>query len=158
MTSNIGAHLIQEGFEEMTESNTESVLAKTKVAVYELLKRSVRPEFLNRIDETIMFNPLSRNNIKDIVKMQLAQLQKRLSNKNLKISASEDAVEWLAQLSYDPQFGARPVKRIMQKQVLNELSKQLLSGNVDTTQTIVLDAFENNIVFRKAIKNEEVTE
>ena len=158
MTSNIGAHLIQEGFEEMTESNTESVLAKTKVAVYELLKQSVRPEFLNRIDETIMFNPLSRNNIKDIVKMQLAQLQKRLSNKNLKISASEDAVEWLAQLSYDPQFGARPVKRIMQKQVLNELSKQLLSGNVDTTQTIVLDAFENNIVFRKAIKNEEVTE
>ena len=90
--------------------------------------------------------------------MQLAQLQKRLSNKNLKISASEDAVEWLAQLSYDPQFGARPVKRIMQKQVLNELSKQLLSGNVDTSQTIVLDAFENNIVFRKAIKNEEVTE
>jgi ATP-dependent Clp protease ATP-binding subunit ClpB len=158
MTSNIGAHLIQEGFEEMTESNTESVLAKTKVAVYELLKQSVRPEFLNRIDETIMFNPLSRNNIKDIVKMQLVQLQQRLSNKNLKISASEDAVEWLAQLSYDPQFGARPVKRIMQKQVLNELSKQLLSGNVDTSQTIVLDAFENNIVFRKAIKNEEVTE
>jgi len=157
MTSNIGAHLIQEGFEEMTESNTESVLAKTKVAVYELLKQSVRPEFLNRIDETIMFNPLSRNNIKDIVKMQLAQLQKRLSKKNLKISASEDAVEWLSQLSYDPQFGARPVKRIMQKQVLNELSKQLLSGSVDTSQTIVLDAFENNIVFRKAIKNEEVT-
>ncbi len=156
MTSNIGAHLIQEGFEELTDGNSQSIVAKTKVAVYELLKQSVRPEFLNRIDETIMFNPLTRSNIKEIVKIQLRELQNRLSNKNLKISASEDAVDWLAQLSYDPQFGARPVKRIMQKQVLNELSKQLLSGQLDTSQTIVLDAFEQSIVFRKAVKDEEI--
>ena len=90
------------------------------------------------------------------MKIQLRELQNRLSNKNLKISASEDAVDWLAQLSYDPQFGARPVKRIMQKQVLNELSKQLLSGQLDTSQTIVLDAFEQSIVFRKAVKDEEI--
>ena len=156
MTSNIGAHLIQEGFEELTDGNSQSIVAKTKVAVYELLKQSVRPEFLNRIDETIMFNPLTRSNIKEIVKIQLRELQNRLSNKNLKISASEDAVDWLSQLSYDPQFGARPVKRIMQKQVLNELSKQLLSGQLDTSQTIVLDAFEQSIVFRKAVKDEEI--
>lgn len=158
MTSNIGAHLIQEGFEEMNDENQEEIVAKTRLAVFEMLKQSVRPEFLNRIDETIMFRPLTRDNIVEIVKIQLKQLQRRLAKNNLRLNASDEAVEWLAQLGYDPQFGARPVKRVMQKKVLNELSKQLLAGTVDASETIVLDVFENNIVFRKAINEEEVVE
>ena len=158
MTSNIGAHAIQEGYEEMNEDNKEAVLAKTKTAVYEALKQAVRPEFLNRIDETIMFSPLTRDNIKDIVRIQLKQLQNRLAENHLKITASDEAIDWLAQLGYDPQYGARPVKRVMQKKVLNELSKQLLAGTVDAAETIVIDVFENDIVFRKAIKEEEIVD
>jgi ATP-dependent Clp protease ATP-binding subunit ClpB len=156
MTSNIGAQIIQEGYDNMNEGNRAEIMARTKNAVYEQLKHSVRPEFLNRIDETIMFNPLSREDIKAIVRIQLSQLQNRLAENNLRISASEDAIDWLAQLGYDPQYGARPVRRVMQKKVLNELSKQMLAGTVDTTQTIVLDVFENDIVFRKAISEKEV--
>jgi ATP-dependent Clp protease ATP-binding subunit ClpB len=140
----------------MNEGNRAEIMARTKNGVYEQLKHSVRPEFLNRIDETIMFNPLSREDIKAIVRIQLSQLQNRLAENNLRISASEDAIDWLAQLGYDPQYGARPVRRVMQKKVLNELSKQMLAGTVDTTQTIVLDVFENDIVFRKAISEKEV--
>ena len=154
MTSNIGAHIIQEGYENINTSNRESKLANIQLKVYEILKQSVRPEFLNRIDETVMFNPLSREDIKGIVKIQLSILKKRLSKNHLKLAASEDAIDWLAQLGYDPQFGARPVKRVMQKQVLNELSKQLLADRIDTSKTIVLDVFENAIVFRKALENE----
>ncbi len=154
MTSNIGAHIIQEGYENINTSNRESKLANIQLKVYEILKQSVRPEFLNRIDETVMFNPLSREDIKGIVKIQLSILKKRLSKNHLKLAASEDAIDWLAQLGYDPQFGARPVKRVMQKQVLNELSKQLLADRIDTSETIVLDVFENAIVFRKALENE----
>ena len=154
MTSNIGAHIIQDGYENINTSNRESKLANIQLKVYEILKQSVRPEFLNRIDETVMFNPLSREDIKGIVKIQLSILKKRLSKNHLKLAASEDAIDWLAQLGYDPQFGARPVKRVMQKQVLNELSKQLLADRIDTSETIVLDVFENAIVFRKALENE----
>ena len=154
MTSNIGAQIIQEGYENINTSNKESKLASIQLKVYEILKQSVRPEFLNRIDETVMFNPLSREDIKGIVKIQLAILKNRLTKIHLKLAASEDAIDWLAQLGYDPQFGARPVKRVMQKQVLNELSKQLLADRIDTSETIVLDVFENAIVFRKALQNE----
>ena len=148
MTSNIGSHLIQESFEKMTEDNREDVLAKTKLGVYELLKKSIRPEFLNRIDEVIMFEPLSRENVTDIVKIQFANIQKQLATQQIQISITDEAVDWLAQLGYDPQFGARPVKRVMQKQVMNELSKQLLAGSIDKSKQIILDMFENKFVFR----------
>lgn len=150
MTSNIGSHLIQENFDMMTEKNKNSVLAKTKNEVFDLLKKTIRPEFLNRIDEVIMFEPLSRENVTEIVKIQFNHIAKQLAEHGVKISASEEAIDWLAQLGYDPHFGARPVKRVMQKQVLNELSKQLLSGKIDKSKEIILDVFDNNFVFRNA--------
>lgn len=153
MTSNIGSHLIQENFDTMTEKNKDKVLAKTKTEVFDLLKKTIRPEFLNRIDEVIMFEPLSRENVTDIVRIQFEHIRKQLEAQNIIISATDEAIDWLAQLGYDPHFGARPVKRVMQKQVLNELSKQLLSGKIDKSKEIILDVFDNKFVFRnEAIK------
>jgi ATP-dependent Clp protease ATP-binding subunit ClpB len=148
MTSNIGSHLIQENFETLTEKNRDVILAKTKNEVYELLRKSIRPEFLNRIDEVIMFEPLNRKDINKIVEIQFNMVAKLLAEQGVKMSATPEAVDWLAQLGYDPQFGARPVKRVMQKQVLNELSKQILSGTIDKEKEIVLDMFDNKFVFR----------
>ena len=148
MTSNIGSHLIQENFDKLTEKNRDSVLAKTKTEVFELLKKSIRPEFLNRIDEVIMFEPLNREDVANIVRIQFNHIRQQLADQNIVISATEEAIDWLAQLGYDPHFGARPVKRVMQKQVLNELSKQLLAGKIDKSKEIVLDVFDNNFVFR----------
>jgi ATP-dependent Clp protease ATP-binding subunit ClpB len=148
MTSNIGSHLIQENFDKMDEFNKEEVLAKTKTEVFELLKKTIRPEFLNRIDEVIMFEPLSREDVTNIVKIQFRQIAKRLEEQNISIRATDEAIDWLAQLGYDPHFGARPVKRMLQKQILNELSKQLLADKIDKNKEIIVDMFENQIVFR----------
>ena len=148
MTSNIGSHLIQENFEKMDEGNKDEVMAKTKSQVYELLKKSIRPEFLNRIDEVIMFEPLSREHVSDIVKIQFEQISRQLAAQDVHIRATDEAIDWLAQLGYDPQFGARPVKRVMQKQVLNELSKQLLSGTIQRDKEIILDVFDHKFIFR----------
>ncbi len=145
MTSNIGANVIQdnfEGFENKAENEQLDVIAETKKNVFEILKKSVRPEFLNRIDETIMFTPLTLNNIKDIVTIQLNSLSKRLLKNDIKLSITEDAKLEIARLGYDPQFGARPVKRVIQKTVLNKLSKDLLSGKVSASDEIKL-VFEN---------------
>ncbi len=149
MTSNIGSHIIQANFEGIEESNKEEIERKTKLEVFDLLKKSVRPEFLNRIDETIMFHPLTRENVTKITKIQLELLAKRLQKNGLQISTTPEAIEWLAQLGYDPQFGARPIKRVIQKKVMNELSKEILSGKIDSEEPIIIDSFENDIVFRK---------
>lgn len=151
MTSNIGSSIIQDNFSEIDDSNKLEIERKTKKEVFELLKKSVRPEFLNRIDETIMFHPLTREDIIAITKIQLELLSTRLRKNGLVISATDEAIDWLAQLGYDPQFGARPVKRIIQKKVMNELSKQILSGKLSTEEPIVIDSFDSNIVFRKGI-------
>jgi ATP-dependent Clp protease ATP-binding subunit ClpB len=151
MTSNIGSHIIQDNFEKLTVENKEEVLAKTKLEVYEILKKSIRPEFLNRIDEVIMFEPLSREDVTSIVKIQFNQIKQRLAEQNISISITDEAVEWLAELGYDPQFGARPVKRVMQKQLLNELSKQILANTVIKDKEIVVDMFENKFVFRNVV-------
>ncbi len=148
MTSNIGSHLIQENFDDMNEGNKEQVLSKTKNEVFELLKKTIRPEFLNRIDEVIMFEPLSREDVTNIVRLQFMSIAKRLEEQHIKISATEEAIDWLAQLGYDPHFGARPVKRTLQKQILNELSKQILADKVNKDKEIIVDMFENQIVFR----------
>lgn len=148
MTSNIGSHLIQENFDQLNEDNKDEVLAKTKSEVFELLKKTIRPEFLNRIDEVIMFEPLNRADVTNIVKIQFKQIADRLEAQNIKISATDEAIDWLAQLGYDPHYGARPVKRMLQKQILNELSKQLLADKVDKSKEIVVDMFDNQIVFR----------
>lgn len=150
MTSNIGSHLIQENFSLLVDDNREEVIAKTKNEVFELLKKSIRPEFLNRIDEVIMFTPLNRDEIRDIVKLQFAGVQKSLAEMGIQIDASEEALDWLAELGYDPQFGARPLKRVVQKRILNELSKQILAGKVDRDSKIKLDVFDKNFVFMNA--------
>jgi ATP-dependent Clp protease ATP-binding subunit ClpB len=157
MTSNIGSQIIQASFEDIDENNKDAVLAKTKNEVYELLKKSIRPEFLNRIDEVIMFEPLTRENVTEIVKIQLGQVKQRLIEQGITMLFTPEAVDWLAQLGYDPQFGARPVKRVIQKQVLNELSKEILSGKINKDKEIILDVFDSKFVFRnsqKAEKNE----
>jgi len=147
MTSNIGSHLIQENFENLTEANRDEVLAKTKNQVYEQLKKSIRPEFLNRIDEVIMFEPLTRENMNKIVEIQLNYVIKSLAEQDIHMTVTEEAIDWLSQLGFDPQFGARPVKRVIQKQVLNELSKEILAGKIKKEQHIKLDMFENKLVF-----------
>jgi ATP-dependent Clp protease ATP-binding subunit ClpB len=148
MTSNIGSHLIQENFEKINEANRDEVIAKTKTELFEILKKSIRPEFLNRIDEVIMFEPLSRNYMNDIVRIQLQSVIKSLAAQDIKMTASDEAIDWIAQLGFDPQFGARPVKRVIQRQVLNELSKQLLADAIQKDKEIVLDMFDNKLVFR----------
>ncbi|MFD2871627.1 ATP-dependent chaperone ClpB [Mucilaginibacter ximonensis] len=147
MTSNIGSNIIHENFQDFDESDKEQVIAKTKNQLFDMLKQTIRPEFLNRIDEIIMFTPLSRDEIGDIVKLQFAQVQQALAEMGVQIEASEEALDWLAQLGYDPQFGARPLKRVIQKRILNELSKQILAGKVDKDSKIKLDMFDHNFVF-----------
>jgi ATP-dependent Clp protease ATP-binding subunit ClpB len=147
MTSNIGSHLIQENFEQYNEDNKEEILAKTQLEVFELLKKTIRPEFLNRIDEVIMFTPLGREEIGQIVKLQFAGIQKQLKDMQIELTATDEALDWLAQLGYDPQFGARPLKRVLQKKVLNELSKDILAGKVDKNSSIRLDVFDGQFVF-----------
>jgi ATP-dependent Clp protease ATP-binding subunit ClpB len=157
MTSNIGSSIIQESFEGMNETNSEEVLASTKTKVYELLKKTIRPEFLNRIDEIIMFQPLTRAEVRGIVELQFHQLEKMLKQNDIELTATENAIDWLAQLGYDPQFGARPLKRVMQKKVLNELSKQILSGQVNKEDHIELDVNrKHEFVFKNVKKTVEV--
>ena len=148
MTSNIGSNIIQDNFEKLNDDNKDTVLAKTKIEVLNLLKQSIRPEFLNRIDEVIMFEPLTRDDVNDIVKIQFKQIADRLAEQHITISATPEAIEWLAQLGYDPQYGARPVKRVMQKQLLNELSKQILANTIDKNKEIIVDMFDSKFVFR----------
>lgn len=151
MTSNLGSHLIQESYEKLAggSADRDEVLAKTRNNVFELLKKSIRPEFLNRVDEIIMFEPLTRQHVHAIVELQFNMVTKRLAEQGVRLSASPEAIDWLAQLGYDPIFGARPVKRVIQKQVLNELSKWILAGKIENAEEIVLDVFENKFVFRK---------
>ncbi|MGY4536179.1 ATP-dependent Clp protease ATP-binding subunit ClpB [Mucilaginibacter sp. UYNi724] len=150
MTSNIGSNIIQENFSELEDNNREEIIAKTKNELFTLLRATIRPEFLNRIDEIIMFTPLSRDEIGDIVKLQFRQVQQTLAEMGVTIDATDEALDWLAQLGYDPQFGARPLKRVIQKKILNELSKQILAGKVDRDSKIKLDMFDNNFVFMNA--------
>ena len=155
MTSNIGSHLIQDNFKDLTDLNRDHVVAKTKGELFELLKQTIRPEFLNRIDELIMFTPLNRDELRDIVSLQFKGVQTTLSEMGIEIEASEEALDWLSQLGYDPQFGARPLKRVIQKRILNELSKEILSGKIDKDSKIKLDVFDNQFVF---LNNELIKE
>ena len=151
MTSNIGSHIIQENFELINDDNKLDVMAKTKSEVYQALKNTIRPEFLNRIDEVIMFEPLSREHIHEIVKIQMNSITKQLKESGFDIEITEEAIDWLAQLGYDPQFGARPMKRVLQKRVLNELSKKILMNEIKKEDVIVVDAIENQIIFRNKL-------
>ena len=155
MTSNLGSHIIHEKFDNIKPAEFERAAEKAKMEVLELLKQTIRPEFLNRIDETILFLPLTRKNVEDIVQLQLDQLKKNLKEKDLALFITKEAFDWITEAGYDPFFGARPVKRVIQKQVLNELSKALLSGTIDKGKNVVMDVFDGKIVFRKPVKAEE---
>jgi ATP-dependent Clp protease ATP-binding subunit ClpB len=150
MTSNIGSHLIQETFENIVDFEREERYAEARVKVFDLLKKTIRPEFLNRIDDIIMFHPLSRENVQEIVNIQFQGVQKLLAEQGFTLEATPEALSWLAELGYDPQFGARPVKRLFQRKVLNELSKQILGGTIAKEQPIVLDMIDNHLFFRNA--------
>jgi ATP-dependent Clp protease ATP-binding subunit ClpB len=148
MTSNMGAHIIQDKLEDMDMEQRDIITAATKVEVIGLLRQTIRPEFLNRIDEIIMFTPLNRAEIHKIVQLQLNELSDILLEKDIHIEFSEEVIEALGNKGFDPQFGARPVKRVIQKEILNELSKEILAGKITATSHILLDAFDDTIVFR----------
>ncbi len=148
MTSNMGAHIIQDRFENLDMGNREEVIDSTKVEVLDLLKKTIRPEFLNRIDEIIMFTPLNKKEVTEIVKIQLNGLTKMLKEKNIEFSVTEEAIKSLSDKGYNPQFGARPIKRVIQREVLNELSKEILAGKIIAESHILLDAFDDKFVFR----------
>lgn len=147
MTSNLGSDIIRENFENLETGDKEAIIASTKTKVYDLLKRTIRPEFLNRIDEVVMFEPLNRENIRSIVEMQLIEIQNRLKEADVALSWTEGAIDWLAQLGYDPQFGARPLKRVLQKRVLDELSKRILSGELSKDGQIHMDYQGQDLMF-----------
>ncbi len=148
MTSNIGANVIQDNFALLNGSNDEEVFEKTRNEVMEQLKQFMRPEFLNRVDDIIMFKPLDENQIADIVRMQFRSVQKMLAANDIKIDITDAAVDFIAKQSYNPQYGARPVKRMMQRELLNSLSKMILAESVDKTKTIIVDVGDNNLIFR----------
>lgn len=148
MTSNIGASIIQNNFSSDTDAHSEAVFERTRNEVMEQLKQFMRPEFLNRVDDIIMFRPLTEGQIADVVRMQFRQVQKMLSDNDITLQITEEAVKHIAHLSYDPQYGARPVKRMMQREMLNALSKMVLAEQVDKTKPITVDVAEGQLVFR----------
>jgi len=146
MTSNMGSHIIQETFENLKDLHSATEAAK--IEVMGLLKQNIRPEFLNRIDDIIMFTPLSKKNIVEIVRLQIEHLKKLVDKQHITIDATEEAIQYLAEKGYNPQYGARPIKRTIQKEVMNNLSKELLSGSISAESIILIDSFDNGLVFR----------
>jgi ATP-dependent Clp protease ATP-binding subunit ClpB len=150
MTSNIGSHLIQDRYEHMTEKNHAQVEEQTRSDLFELLRKTISPEFLNRIDEVIMFTPLTRKDVREIVKLQFNLIMKRIPDSKFTIEISEEAIDWLAAIGYDPTHGARPVKRMLQKYILNDLSREILAGNMDGRSKVIIGEENDEIVFRYA--------
>ena len=148
MTSNIGSHLIQDAFDGVSENNIEEVTEKARNEVMTLLRQTVRPEFLNRVDDIIMFKPLSRKEIMNIVKIQLEGLRKLVAESGIDLRFSDYTLEYLADQGYDPQLGARPLKRLIQKEIVNQLSKRILAGDIDKSRPVVVDVFDGVVVFR----------
>ncbi|HEU5052999.1 MAG TPA: ATP-dependent chaperone ClpB [Hanamia sp.] len=158
MTSNMGSQLIQTAFENINPDNKEEIVENTKRQVMDLLRQTIRPEFLNRIDEVIMFQPLMMEDIKEIIRIQLNNLKEQLAKSGVVLEFTDYALDYLAEFGFDPQFGARPLKRLIQKQIVNQLSKKLLSGTIDKTKPVLVDVFDGMVVFRnEAIPNDTVT-
>ena len=148
MTSNIGSHLIQDRFEQMNDKNQVQIEEQTRTDLFEMLRKTISPEFLNRIDEVIMFTPLTRNDVREIVKLQINLILQRIPNKQFTIEVSEAAVDWMAAVGYDPTYGARPVKRMLQKYLINDLSKEILSGRMEGRTKVMVDVDNDEIVFK----------
>ncbi|MEO6228613.1 MAG: ATP-dependent chaperone ClpB [Ferruginibacter sp.] len=158
MTSNMGSNIIQENFEKVTEQNKLEVVESTKAEVMLLLRQTIRPEFLNRVDEIIMFQPLMKKEIANIINIQLQSLKKLVAQSGINIDFSEYVLEFLAENGYDPQFGARPLKRLIQKSIVNQLSKKILSGDIDKSTRVLVDVFDGEVVFRNEATLEEKKE
>ncbi|HYX09914.1 MAG TPA: ATP-dependent chaperone ClpB [Bacteroidales bacterium] len=148
MTSNVGSHIIQENLSGLNETNREEVMEKTKQAVFSLLRQTIRPEFLNRIDVLIMFAPLTENEVRDIVMMQFSQIRQMLEKNDISLDITDAAIDYLSKTGFDPLFGARPVKRVMQKYILNELSRQILSNKIDKEKKVEVDVEQGELIFR----------
>ena len=148
MTSNMGSQVIQDNFENITELNKEEVVESTKAEVLNLLKQTIRPEFLNRIDDIIMFHPLMKNEIRGIINIQLDHLKSLVAVNGIDLGFTDYALDFLVDNGYDPQFGARPLKRLIQKEIVNQLSKKILAGDIDKSQPVLVDVFDNTVVFR----------
>ena len=148
MTSNMGSQIIQENFEKVTEKNKDEIVARTKDEVLTVLRQTIRPEFLNRIDEVIMFQPLMKKEIKGVIKIQLDNLKQLVAETGVNLQFSEYTLDYLAENGYDPQFGARPLKRLIQKEIVNRLSKRILSGDIDKSRPVLVDVFDGTVVFR----------
>jgi ATP-dependent Clp protease ATP-binding subunit ClpB len=157
MTSNIGSHIIQANFENITEKNKDEVVEQTRVEVVDLLRQTIRPEFLNRIDEVIMFQPLLKTEIKGIIRIQLGNLSEMLVKNGIDLKFSEYTLDWLAENGFDAQFGARPLKRLIQKEIVNPLSKKILAGDIDYKHPVLVDVFDGIIVFRNEFQEKEKT-
>ena len=148
MTSNIGSHLIMDAYENVKEDKIEAAAEKAKVEVMQLLRQTIRPEFLNRVDEVIMFQPLLKKEIQGIVRIQLNGLKKVLADAGINLQFSDYALQFLSEQGFDPQFGARPLKRLIQKEIINTLSKKILAGDIDKQKPVLVDVFDNTVVFR----------
>jgi ATP-dependent Clp protease ATP-binding subunit ClpB len=152
MTSNIGSLLIQEAFEDVNEYNIEEATEKARVEVMNLLRQTIRPEFLNRVDEIIMFHPLMKNEIRSIINIQLNQLKKVVAESGIRLKFSDYLIDFLADNGYDPQYGARPLKRLIQKEIVNKLSKRILAGDIDKSHPVLVDVFDRVVVFRNEVE------
>ena len=155
MTSNMGSHIIQENFEKVNEKNKEEVVEGTKAEVMNLLRQTIRPEFLNRVDEVIMFQPLMKKEIRGIINIQLENLKNLVAHGGIQLQFSDYILEFLSENGYDPQFGARPLKRLIQKEIVNQLSKRILAGDIDKTAPVLVDVFDGNVVFRNELPAEK---
>lgn len=151
MTSNLGSHIIQENFAELEGKNIDMVVDSTKEQVMELLRQSMRPEFLNRVDDVIMFRPLMRKEIKGIIRIQLENLQKQLLQQGIDLKFTDYALDYLSERGFDPQYGARPLKRVIQKDIINLLSKRIISGDIDKSKPVLIDVFDGVVVMRNEI-------
>ncbi|MEP6682360.1 MAG: ATP-dependent chaperone ClpB [Parafilimonas sp.] len=151
MTSNIGSTLIQDAFQNVNEKNLDEVVDRTKADVMNLLRQTIRPEFLNRVDEIIMFQPLMKSEIRNIVSIQLNGLKKMLESSHIELQFTNYLLDYLSEQGYDPQFGARPLKRLIQKQIVNQLSKRILAGDIDKSHPVLVDVFDNVVVFRNEV-------
>ncbi len=151
MTSNLGSNIIQDNFEDITERNKEEIVNRTRLEVMNLLRQTIRPEFLNRVDEIILFQPLMKNEIRDIVNIQLNSLKRLVAQSGIQLEFSDYALDFLAEQGFDPQFGARPLKRLIQKEIVNQLSRRILAGEIDKSQPVLVDVFDNTVVFRNEV-------
>ena len=158
MTSNMGSHIIQENFEKVNDNNKDEVVESTKTEVIVLLRQTIRPEFLNRIDEVIMFQPLMKKEIKGIIDIQLQGLKQLVAQTGIQLQFSEYVLDFLSENGYDPQMGARPLKRLIQKEIINQLSKRILAGDIDKSIPVLVDVFDGNVVFRNEISKERKVE